>query len=224
MKKGKFIVIDGTDGSGKATQTGYLVRNLRQAKYKVKVEDFPQYGKKSAGLVEEYLNGIYGNARELGPYVPSIFYAVDRFAAARRIRKNLNKGYIVISNRYVTANMGHQGSKITSAKKRRKFFQWLFNLEYGLFRIPRPDITIILHMPARIAQKLVDKKPKRKYLGNKKRDLHEADLRHLQNAEKTYVQMAKLFNYQLIECFQKNNLLSRQDIAELILQQVKNRL
>ena len=109
MKKGKFIVIDGTDGSGKATQTKLLVKKLRKEKYKVKLADFPQYNKKSAGLVEEYLSGKYGTEKNVGPYVASIFYACDRYDASFKIRKWLKEGNIVISNRYVTANMGHQG-------------------------------------------------------------------------------------------------------------------
>lgn len=216
MKKGKLIVIDGTDGAGKATQTALLVKNLRKAGYKVKVEDFPQYGQKSASLVEQYLNGKFGSAGELGPYIPSIFYAVDRFAAARRIKKNLADGYIVVSNRYVTANMGHQGGKIKSAKDRNKYFKWLFELEFGIFKIPKPDLNLILHIPATVAQKLVDKKGGRAYIKEKKRDLHEADLGHLKQAEKTYLEIARKFRYPVIECYKRGKILSRQEIAKVI--------
>ena len=89
MAAGKFIVIDGSDGSGKATQTRLLIKRLDNDGCRVKVEDFPQYGKKSAGAVEDYLNGLYGSAEKLGAYIPSIFFAIDRFAAAERIRKHL---------------------------------------------------------------------------------------------------------------------------------------
>jgi dTMP kinase len=221
MKKGKFIVIDGADGSGKATQTALLVKNLRKAGYEVRVEDFPQYGKKSAALVEEYLNGVYGSAQELGPYIPSIFYAVDRFAASQRIRDNLKRGYIVVTNRYVTANMGHQGSKIRDSKKRQQFYDWLFGLEYGFFKIPRPDLTIILHLPACVAQKLANQKKKRSYLKGKKRDIHENDLGHLQKAEKTYLEMAKVFGYNLVECYKQNKILKREETAKLIWEDAK---
>lgn len=170
MKKGKFIVIDGTDGSGKATQMKLLVKELRKKGYKVEVFDFPQYGKKSAGLVEEYLNGKYGSAQDVGPYRGSIFYACDRYAASFKIRKFLEEGKIVISNRYVTANMGHQGGKIKNPKERKRYFNWLYDLEYRIFEIPKPDLNIILHVDAAIAQKLVDNKGVRNYIkGNKKR-------------------------------------------------------
>src|SRR5258708_12581754 len=110
MSKGKFIVIDGTDGSGKSTQTRLLIKRLQNAGHKVKIEDFPQYGKKSAGPVEEYLTGVYGSGNELGAYIPSVFYAVDRFAPAHRIPPNLNSVYIILSNRYFTPNTPHHAA------------------------------------------------------------------------------------------------------------------
>ncbi|HDH07740.1 MAG TPA: thymidylate kinase, partial [Candidatus Moranbacteria bacterium] len=146
MKIGKFIVIDGTDGSGKATQTKLLVERLKNDGHDVEIADFPQYGKKSAGLIEKYLNGKYGSAEEVGPYRASIFYACDRYDASFKIRKAVEEGKIVISNRYVTANMGHQGGKIKDPEERKKYFNWLYNLEYETFSIPRPDLNIILHV------------------------------------------------------------------------------
>lgn len=212
--KGRLIVIDGTDGSGKATQTELLVKSLRKVGYKVKVENFPQYGRKSAGAVEDYLNGVYGTARELGPYIPSTFYAIDRFAASGRIRDNLKKGYIVVSNRYVSANLAHQGGKISNKIKRGKYFKWLFGLEYGLYRIPKPDLNLILHMPAEAAQKLIDHRL----------DLHEADLKHLRDAEKVYVEMAKSFRYPIIECYKSGIILTRDEIADQVWKKVKSSL
>lgn len=206
-QRGRFIVIDGTDGSGKATQTNLLLQELKVNGYPVEMTDFPQYGTKSAGLIEEYLNGKYG---QVGPEAASIFYAIDRFDASFKIRKWLNQGKIIISNRYVTANAGHQGGKIKDDLDRLKFFKWLDNLEYNIFGIPKPDLNIILHMPAEMAQKLVDKKSAidRKYANGKKRDLHEADLKHLKNAEKVYLEIAKLFpNTKLVECVAGEKLL-----------------
>ena len=220
-KRGKFIVIDGTDGSGKATQTKMLVKRLQKMRRKVRLEDFPQYGQKSAGPVEDYLNGEYGTAQQLGPRIPSIFYAVDRFAAASRIRKYLNAGYIVICNRYVTASMAHQGGKIKNAQARLKFFQWLFELEYNFFGIPKPDHNLILHVPAKIAQKLVDKKGPRFYIGAKKRDIHEKDLQHLLAAEATYIKIAKRVHYPLIEAFQNGMLLTPEQVHELVWRKIR---
>src|SRR3989344_1407856 len=143
-QRGKFIVIDGTDGSGKATQTNLLLEELKTSGYEVEMTDFPQYGTKSAGLIEEYLNGKYG---KVGPEAASIFYAIDRFDASFKVRQWLDEGKIVISNRYVTANAGHQGGKIDDYHDRVKFFRWLDNLEYKIFAIPKPDLNVILHMP-----------------------------------------------------------------------------
>ena len=206
-QRGRFIVIDGTDGSGKATQTQLLIDELKVNGYLVEMADFPQYGQKSAGMVEDYLNGKYG---QVNPQAASIFYAVDRFDASFKIREWLEAGKIVVANRYVTANAGHQGGKIADDIERAKFFRWLNNLEYDIFGIPKPDLNIILHVPAEIAQSLVDRKSEevRKYAGGKKRDLHEADLQHLKNAEKVFLEIAKLFpNTKLIECTQNGELL-----------------
>lgn len=214
---GKLIVIDGTDGSGKATQTKLLADRLKLAGFNVETADFPQYGKKSAGLVEEYLNGKYGTAEEVGPYLASTFYAVDRYDASFTIKKWLSEGKIVISNRYVTANMGHQGGKIKDANARKEYFNWLYRLEYEMFSIPKPDLNIILHVPAAAAQKLVDNKGARAYVNGGKRDMHEADLSHLQNAEQVYLELASAFpDFTLIECVRDNELMSPEKINDLI--------
>lgn len=224
MKKGRFIVIDGTDGSGKGTQTKLLVDSLKDQGFDVEMADFPQYGQKSAGMVEEYLNGKYGS--QVDAYVASVMYALDRFDASFKIREWLDKGKIVVSNRYVTANAGHQGGKIDSKSERIKFFKWLDNLEYNIFKIPKPDLNLILHIPAATAQKLVDKKPKeaRAYAKgkNKKRDIHEKDLNHLKRAEMVFLQIVKLFpNTELVECVEKGRLLSPEEVHHKILNHIK---
>ncbi len=221
IPKGRFIVIDGTDGSGKATQTNLLVEELKLSGYEVEMTDFPQYGTKSAGLIEEYLNGKYG---QVGPEAASIFYAIDRFDASFKIREWLTAGKIVISNRYVTANAGHQGGKIADDMERLKYFKWLDNLEYNIFNIPKPDLNIILHMPAEMAQALVDKKSagQREYANGKKRDLHEADINHLKNAEKVYLQIAQLFpNTKLVECVKAGELMPPEEVHNKVWELVR---
>lgn len=224
-KRGKFIVIDGTDGSGKATQTKLLVKRLKKEGHKIKELDFPQYGKKSAALVEEYLNGNYGTAQEVGPYRASIFYACDRYTASFQVKKWLSEGNIVISNRYVTANMGHQGGKIKNKKEREKYFKWLYDLEYNIFSIPKPDINLILHIDAAVAQKLVDSKEKRNYIKNGKRDIHENDLKHLRDAEKVYLEIARGFpGFQLVECTKGGSIMSKKEINDLVWNKLKKKL
>jgi dTMP kinase len=216
---GKFIVIDGTDGSGKTTQLQLLKEHLEFMGYEVEVADFPQYGQKSAGMVEEYLNGRYGQADAVGPYRASIFYAIDRFDASFKIREWLAKGKVVISNRYVSANMAHQGGKIPSEIERKIYFNWLHDLEYNIFTIPRPDMVIILHVAAEISQKLTDNKDAidRKKYSNGKKDIHEADFNHLKNAELVYLEISKSFsNYELIECVTDDKILAREEIHEKV--------
>jgi len=220
-----FIIIDGIDGSGKTAQTNLLIERLKKEGRAVKIISFPQYGQKSAGPVEDYLNGNYGTAKEVGPYRASVFYAVDRFAAAQKISAWLAEDKIVVANRYVASNMGHQGGKIKNNAERQKFFAWNDNLEYNIFKIPRPDINIILHVMPEIAQRLVDKKAKRKYINGKKRDLHEADIEHLKNAEKTYLKITRIFqNFTLVECVENGNILQPEKIHEKIWQIIKLRL
>lgn len=198
-KRGVFIVIDGTDGSGKATQTELLVKKLKEQNHQVKMFDFPQYGKKSAALVEEYLNGKYGTAEEVGPYKASLFYACDRFAATKEINSYLEKGYIVISNRYTSSNMGHQAGKIPDKKERDKFLSWLEDLEFNLLEIPRPDLVMLLYLDPKTSQERVDMKDQREYLGDKKRDIHENDLQHLEDARKAYKDVAENYNWPIID-------------------------
>lgn len=219
--KGKLIVIDGTDGSGKGTQVALLLKRLKREGYRTHLVDFPQYGKKSAGPVEEYLNGKYGM---LNPYQGSLLYAVDRLDASFAIRNALTEGRVVIANRYVTANAGHQGAKIAGFRERQKFFRWLDELEYGVIGLPRPDLTLVLRVPAHIAQMLVDKKSKqaRVYAQGKKRDIHEADLGHLRRAEQTYVQIAETFpRVELLECTVGDVLLPVQEVHEMIWKKIQ---
>jgi len=215
--KGTFILIEGTDGSGKTLQAGLLIKRLKQAGKKVEQISFPQYGEPSAVLVEKYLNGEFGSASEVGPYRASILYAVDRFAAANQIKKWLKQGKIVIANRYVASNMGHQGGKIKNTKKRRRYLDWIYNLEYNILGIPKPDINLILHVTAKISQQLVDKKGERKYLKGKKRDIHEDDINHLRDAEKAYLEINRRYpEFKIIECVKNNKILPPQIIHEKI--------
>jgi len=220
--KGKFIVIEGTDGSGKATQTKILEERLIQAGYEVRIADFPQYGKKSAGLVEEYLNEKYGTSEDVGPYRASIFYACDRYDASFKIKNWLAKGYIVIANRYVASNMAHQGGKIFGDLEKKAFFDWVNDLEYNLFEIPKPDINIILHVETDIAQKMIEKKEKRNYIENGEKDMHEKDFGHLREAEKIYLLLAtSLPDFTLIKCTENNKILDKITIHKKIWEKIE---
>ena len=233
LYKGKFIVFEGIDGSGKNTQTRLLLDHFRKEDSDVITYDFPQYGAKSAGLLEEYLNGKYGSADEVGPYRASIFYACDRYDASFKIKEWLDQGKILVCDRYLASNIGHQGGKIQDKAKREKFIKWLYNLEYEIFGIPKPDITFILKTSPEFSRKLSpqitdkEKKKKRKaYLGDKKRDIHEDDLTHLANSLNSYLEAAKEFpdDFRIIECIENEKLLSPEIIHQKVWKEIKKNI
>ncbi len=142
--KGKLIVVDGADGSGKATQAALLAKALRKRGLGVKMIDFPQYQNFFGALIGRYLAGEFGDFIKLDPYLVSVLYAADRFDSSRQIKNWLDKGYVVIADRYVSANQIHQGSKIEDPKKRKQFLDWLDEMEFQVFAIPRPDLVVYL--------------------------------------------------------------------------------
>lgn len=215
-------MIEGTDGSGKSVQTNLLVDALIKQGREVEQISFPQYGQPSAAMVEAYLNGEFGTAEAVGPYRASILYAIDRYAAKGKIAKWLADGKIVIANRYVASNLGHQGGKIKDMAERKKYFAWNYNLEYNIFGIPKPDINLILHVTPEISQQLVDKKGAREYLRGKKRDIHEDDLNHLRDAEQAYIQIARSYpEFALIECVEEDQLLSPEIIYQKVMAHIQ---
>ena len=223
MKKGKFIVLEGTDGSGKAAQFGQLLKRLKKQRIEVRTLDFPRYGKPSSYFIEQYLKGQYGTWQEVGAYRASLFYALDRFAASSKVKKWLKQGKVVISNRYVASNLGHQGVKIRNKPARKRFFKWVNDLEYKILSLPKPDINIFLHMPATIAWDLIANKGPREYLGCKKRDIHEQDILHLRQAEKVFLEVVELFpeEFVTVECVRQGKLLSIEEISEKVWRVVK---
>lgn len=224
--RGKLIVIDGADGSGKATQTKLLIAALKKHGKSVEMLDFPRYGKPSAIFVEKYLNGKYGTAEQVSPKLASLFYALDRYDAKQDITNALKKGKIIISNRYVSSNAGHQGGKIADKRKRNEFLDWLNNLEYDICGLPKPDLNIYLNVPAKIGQKLVDKKGHRDYVGGSKRDIHEKDSSHLKNAQESYLHLIRKEqkSWIKIDCIENKKLLSISQIHQKVLKAVKQKI
>lgn len=223
--QGVFIAIEGTDGSGKGTQFKKLVERLISEGYDVATFDFPQYEQPSSYFVRQYLNGNYGSAEEVGPYTGSLFFSLDRYEAAPKIRQALAEGKIVITNRFTGSNMGHQGTKFATAEERRGYFIWLDNLEFQMLRIPRPDYNFVLRMPAEVAQALVDQKDARSYT-DKKRDLHEADLNHLQKSVEVYDDLCNLFpkDFNRIDCVRGDKLLSIDEIHAILWERIRTQL
>lgn len=226
MKKGKLIVLDGADGSGKATQAKLLATRLRKEKCKVKTLDFPRYEKNFFGkLIGECLAGQYGDFIALNPRIASTLYAADRFESKKTLEKWLKEGNIVVLDRYVSANQIHQGGKITSDKERKKFLEWLDVMEFQVYGIPRPDLVLYLDVPQSISDKLLSH-GKQGLSVNKaakgKKDLAETNKAYLLAARESALKIVKKGNnWKRIACAPKEELLSREDISELIWTEVK---
>lgn len=223
--KGKLIVVDGTDGSGKATQVELLAKALKKEGHAVRVVDFPEYSKNFFGkFVGHCLSEQYYNFVHLHPKIASVLYAADRFESKKDMEAWLKKGYVVIANRYVSSNQIHQGGKITDAKKRKDFLKWLDVMEYEVFGIPRPNVVFYLSVPVKTTQKLMEERDKtatREYLG-KKKDVHESDVAHLEAARQSALKLIKEFNnVKKIECAPRGLLRTREDIHAEVLAEAK---
>jgi len=213
----KLIVIEGTDCSGKETQTKMLVERLKKENKKVKLFSFPAYDTSTGKIVggpylgkKSICEGYFDEgATQVDPKVASAYYAADRRYNLPVINKYLSDGYDVILDRYVTSNMAHQGGKIKDKKERQAMFKWLEKLEYELFELPRPNLTIFLHMPT---DKVIELKQKRKETC----DQNEMDENHIMNAEKTYIELAERYQFKTIECTENNQIKSIEEIHEEI--------
>ena len=224
-KRGKLIVIDGTDGSGKSTQIALLVNRFKKDGYKVKVVDFPEYYSNFFGkFIGHCLTEQYYNFVRVHPKIASVLYAADRFESKEKIEIWLKKGYIVIADRYVSANQIHQGGKISNVKKRQAFIKWLDEMEYKVFKIPRPDVVFYLNLSLPFILQLIkerNKETKRSYVG-KKKDIVEGDIEYLTNSHKSAVWLAKTqTEFVQIECTAKSVLRTREDIHEEVYKKVK---
>ncbi|MCK5080672.1 MAG: thymidylate kinase [Candidatus Moranbacteria bacterium] len=223
--KGIFIVIDGIDGSGKKTQTENLVKKLQAQNRKVKTIDFPQYYDNFFGkTVSRYLSGELGTSKQVNPFIASVLYAADRFESSEKIREWLEKGFVVISDRYTSSNQIHQGGKIKDPQKRTAFLKWLDEMEFGVFKIPKPDLIVYLNMPCGFSEKLLtntDAKDRKKYSENQT-DIHESDPEHLQNARKSALKLVReKNNWVNVECVENDKLLSIENIANKIWNKIK---
>ncbi len=233
MKKGKIILIEGTDSSGKKTQTSLLMVRLNQEGIPCKLISFPRYhtptgrvvGQSYLGKEKEYWTGESGwflDADSLDPKIASLYYAADRRATIKDILKIINSGQNLILDRYYPSNMAHQGGKIENSNERKEVFEWIKKLELDLLELPKEDITIFLHMPTNIAVKL---REKRGGITNEIADAHEENIEHLKRAEETYIQLAEIYNWHKIECVSDKtfeSLKSPGEIHEEVYNIVKN--
>ncbi len=225
MASGLFFAIEGSDGSGKGTQYRLLAERLRAVGYDVDLYDFPRYEEPSSYFVKRYLNGEYGPASEVSPFTASIFFALDRYEVAPKIRQSIADGKIVLANRYTSSNMAHQGSKFTKIGEQRGFFVWAESLEFQLLGIPRPNLNIFLKVPAEISFQLINRKKVRSYT-KRSHDEHEADIEHLKKAVAMYQTICKLFpkDYKTIDCSKNGKILSIPEVNNLIWEAIQSLL
>ncbi len=223
-RKGKIIVIDGGDGSGKATQTELLTNYLKKKKMAVKTFDFPRYYTSFHGkMVGRYLAGEFGDVNEVSPYLVSLAYAVDRAGARDEINEWLIKGGIVLTNRYTTSSMAYMSAKLPP-EKREEFIEWLDELEYRIHRMPREDLVIYLDVPPRISQELMEKRVDKSYTNGQKKDIHERNLAYLEEVEKIYLDLIKKKkNWVKINCTEDHSIRSKEEIHQEILKVLKEK-
>jgi dTMP kinase len=222
MRRAKFIVFEGIDGSGKGTQLELVSAALRAQGKKVGLLDFPRYGNPSAFFVEKYLNGGYGTLEEVGPKLASMFYALDRFDAKKEAEQALAENDYVIANRYVSSNMIFQASKLEESEQ-GPFLDWLEDLEHGFFGIPRPDHVVLLDITVETSARLVAEKQKRDYIkGGETKDIHEKATWFLTKTRETALRIAKKYAYwTVLECEKDGELLSREAVTEKILSAIR---
>jgi len=212
---GKLIVIEGLDGSGKATQSEKLFNQFKEAGNKVMKVSFPDYDSDSSALVKMYLAGQFGTDPDsVNPYAASSFYAVDRFASyAKNWKQFYLDGGIIIADRYTTSNAIHQCAKLPE-EKWEAFIKWLFDYEYKLIGIPEPYRTIYLRVDPDVSQGLMTKR----YEGNEaKKDIHESNLDYLRRSRLAADYCAKSLGWSVVECIVDGNMRSIDDIAADVL-------
>jgi len=221
--KGKLVVIDGTDGSGKGTQTELLLKYLDENKIKNKYIDFPRYYTSFHGqMVGRYLAGEFGSLESSSPYLTSLFYAMDRLTARDEIVDWLEEGNTVIANRYTTSSMAFQTARIDK-QKREEFLKWLYEMEYKEHKLPKEDLVLFLYVPVEISQKLIEQKAKREYAKGQKKDINEANVAYQKEVLGLYLELAKKNkHWEVIKCTDaKGNLLSVEKVHDKIIKTLK---
>lgn len=224
MTRGKLIIVEGTDCSGKETQTKLLFERLKRDGFPVSTMSFPQYETPTGRIVGECYLGKSGKSwfespTTLNPRIASLYYAADRLAAKPEIEKILASGTNLVLNRYAESNMGHQGGKAKTTEERKRIVKFISDLEYNTLGLPRPDQVIFLYMPFQVGMEL---KKGREGIA----DAHEADPNHLRDAENSYLWIAKKFGWTKIDCTTDETikgLRTKEEIAEEVYSKTFNR-
>lgn len=219
---GTLIAIEGTDSSGKQTQSELVYKKLCDLGIKARRVSFPAYESDSSALVKMYLAGDFGaRAEDVNAYAASILYAADRFATFRKDwGHDYNNGVVIVADRYVSSNMIHQASKCSSNDEKDKFIKWLEELEYGHLGLPRPNAAVFLNMPTEKAAELMRSRLN-KIDNSSVKDIHESNAEYLKKSYENAVYIAKLRGWTQIECVSGREVRSVEDINAEIMDTVK---
>jgi len=219
-----LIVIEGVDGSGKQTHTELLFNKLSLNKNVLKIQ-FPDYNSSSSALVKMYLAGEFGTKPEdVNPYVASSFYAVDRAASyLKNWKSSLEKGTIILADRYTTSNAIHQASKL-KGEEQESFLNWLFDYEYNLLKLPKPNLVLFLDMPPEYGLNLI-KSRENKFTGEQAKDIHEKDEAYLNTSYLTALKVANKYGWQIVKCVKNGKIRSieeiNNDVYDLVVKCIK---
>ena len=217
--KGKLIVIEGLDGSGKATQASLLYKYLKEKNDRTVTVSFPDYNQPSSALVKMYLNSEFGKDPDIvNAYAAASFYSIDRYASFLRFwKEKYENGFTIIADRYTTSNAIYQTAKLDPVQW-DKYLDWLYDYEYNKLLLPKPDIVIYLDMPVEISQELMSTR----YDGNEeKKDIHESNISFLNLCKKTALYSSKKWGWKNIECFSGSNIKSIDEIHKEITEIIK---
>lgn len=217
MQKGKLIVFEGADGSGKTTQAELLLNYFKKQKIPAVYISFPRYKDSMwAAMVRRFLDGDFGEISDVDPYFVSTLYAGDRFSAANKIRKWIKEGKTVVCNRYVGSNIGHMAAKFKKPIERKKYIEWLEDLEYRENGIPKEDIVVLLQVDPVISRKLMK---------DRKLDIHEKDQKYQEEVYWVYDYFAKQKkNWVRVECTKDGKLLNPEQIHQKLINALRKKI
>jgi dTMP kinase len=197
--RGKLIVLEGIDGSGKRTQIDALASEFSRRVIPFAQISFPNYTGFHGQLVARFLNGEFGPLSAVDPHFSALLYAGDRLESKPTIASMLASGQTLFADRYVASNLAHQGARV-APEKRGNFLAWLRQLEYEVHALPLEDLVVYLRVPVAEAHRLVGHKAARAYT-KARRDLQESDIAHLEEASRIYDDLAHQANWVTIECY-----------------------
>ena len=219
---GKLIVFEGTDGSGKATQSQLLLERLQREGTDCRKLDFPRYGEPSCAAVELYLHGALGDKPgDVNAYAASTFYAVDRYCSYKQSWGGYYRdGGVLIADRYTTSNAVHQASKLPKGA-RKAFLDWLFGFEYGLLELPEPTAVFYLDVPTELTERMMRRREAETNTGA---DIHERDEAYLRACREAGEQLVADYGWQYVDCSRDGEMRGIEDIHEEIYRRAKELL